>query len=90
MTSFQYGVAQQQNPHTPKHCRSVKGQLYTWGKGAATGFDVGEVIPTPRQATRGVSDQREVRRNCSLCLSLSLSALLSLSVSCFVFLSTYT
>ena len=34
----------------PVHLRSVKGQLYTWGKGAATGFDVGEVIPTPRQA----------------------------------------
>lgn len=28
---------------------SVKGQLYTWGKGPATGFDVEDVITTPRQ-----------------------------------------
>ena len=30
--------------------RSVKGQLYTWGKGPATGFDAEDVITTPRQA----------------------------------------
>lgn len=29
--------------------RSVKGQLYTWGKGPATGFDGVDVITTPRQ-----------------------------------------
>eukprot|EP00438_Fugacium_kawagutii_P010510 Skav232138 [mRNA] locus=scaffold1744:205182:213368:- [translate_table: standard] len=29
---------------------SVKGQLYTWGKGPATGFDVEDVITTPRMA----------------------------------------
>eukprot|EP00434_Breviolum_minutum_P044995 symbB.v1.2.040254.t1/scaffold7102.1/size13317/2 len=28
---------------------SVKGQLYTWGKGPATGFDGVDVITTPRQ-----------------------------------------
>jgi len=29
--------------------KSVKGQLYTWGKGPATGFDGQDVITTPRQ-----------------------------------------
>ena len=33
--------------------RSVKGQLYTWGKGPATGFDAEDVITTPRQAGGG-------------------------------------
>lgn len=35
------------------HLRSVKGQLYSWGKGPATGFDATDVIGTPRQVSRG-------------------------------------
>lgn len=38
----------------------MKGQLYSWGKGPATGFDVADVITTPRQA---LVLGGEVRRN---------------------------
>ena len=43
--------------------RSVKGQLYTWGKGPATGFDVEDVITTPRQAGGGWTDEPPTSRS---------------------------
>lgn len=36
--------------------KSVKGQLYSWGKGPATGFDVADVITTPRQVKLDLRD----------------------------------